>query len=86
MNITMNNVRIESIEDIIKLLQAPDEITLTNTSREARYACIVEVLVGVKYRTLRKKEKGVVKDFLVLVTGYADRHVKRLVRKWRGKG
>jgi hypothetical protein len=67
-------------------LQAPHDITLANASRKERYASIVEVLVGVKYRTLRKKEKGVVKDFLVLVTGYADRHVKRLIRTWHSKG
>lgn len=86
MNITMNNVRIESIEDITKLLQAPHELTLANPSRETRYAAVRETLVSVKYRSLSKKDRGVVKTFLARMTGYADRQVKRLIRKWHGKG
>lgn len=81
----MNNVHVESIEDIITLLQTPQNITLTHPTREERYACIREVLTAIKYPTLRKKEKGVVKLFLMMVTGYSEQQLKRLVRKWGSK-
>jgi hypothetical protein len=86
MNITMNNVHIKSMENIITLLQTPHTIIITDASRKARYACITETLIGVTYRTLSKKERGIVKTFLVTVTGYTDRQVKRLIQKWSGKG
>jgi hypothetical protein len=85
MNITMNNVHIRSIEDITKLMQAPHTLTLTHPTREERYGVIVETLVGVRYKTLRKKDAGIVQDFLVTVTGYSYRQVKRLVREWKSK-
>jgi len=86
MNITMKNVHIENIEDIIKLLQAPHEIALTNPTREERYACIRETLIAVRYKTLCKKDKGIVKTFLATVTKYQKQQLKRLIRKWKSKG
>ena len=85
MNITMNNVHIRSIEDITKLMQAPHTLALTNPTREERYGAIVETLVGVRYKTLRKKDAGIVQGFLVTVAGYSDRQVKRLVREWKSE-
>ena len=86
MNITMKNVHIESIDDIIKLLQAPHDLTLTNPTREERYACIRETLVSIRYNTLNKKKQGIVKEFLIIVTGYSDRQTKRLIHEWKSKG
>lgn len=83
MNITMNNVRVRSIEDITTLMQTRHQIILADRSRESRYACIVETLVAVGYLHLSKKERGMVKTFLIVMTGYADRQVKRLIRVWR---
>ncbi len=85
MNFTMNNVHIQSIEDIINLLQTPHEISLAHPTREERYACIREILIAVRYTTLRKKEKSVVKVFLKTVTGYSNQQLKRLIQKWKSK-
>jgi len=79
MNITMNNVHICSIEDIINLLQTPHTITLANQTQEERYSAIRETLTTIKYPTLAKKEKGVVKAFLATVTGYSAQQLKRLI-------
>ena len=86
MNITMNNVHIRSIEDIINLLQTPHTITLANQTREERYNAIRETLTAIKYPTLTKKDKGVVKAFLATVTGYSEQQLKRLIRTWKRTG
>ena len=86
MNLTMNQVHINSIEDITNLLQTHQKIALTNSTREERCACIREVLTTVKYPTLRKKEKGIVKTFLKAITKYEDKQLKRLIKKWVNNG
>lgn len=83
MNITMNNVHVKNIEDIITLLETPYTLTLAHTSREERYACIRDTLTALRYPTLRKRDKGMVKKFLAHVTGYSDKQVKRLLHTWK---
>jgi hypothetical protein len=86
MNLTMNNVHINSLEDITNILQTPQAITLATQTREERYNCIRATLVAVKYCTLKKKEKGIVKVFLSTVTGYSAQQLKRLILRWRRHG
>lgn len=55
-------------------------------SRQAKYEFIADTLTRLSYRTLRKKEKGEAKACLQKITGYEDRQMKRLIKKWKKKG
>lgn len=86
MNIIMNNVRIESIDDIRNLLQSPQPIRLAKNNRAARYQCIRETLQKTRYQQCSKRDKGLVKQFLGRVTGYGDQQLKRLIKTWKKEG
>lgn len=73
------------MEEIRDFLADNKKRELEIVSREDKYAFIVDTLVTLCYRKLRKKEKGEVKEFLKRVTGYEERQMKRLVKKWKSK-
>ncbi|MBU2010542.1 DDE-type integrase/transposase/recombinase [Patescibacteria group bacterium] len=82
----MKNVRIKTVEEIEKFLEGNQPVDLELSSRENKYSFIRSTLVGVMYKKLRKKDRGVVKAFLGKVTGYEERHLKRLIKKWKKSG
>ncbi len=71
---------------MLKFLMGNEQVDFEVASREDRYAFISDTLVRTKYKTLRKKDKGTVKMFLEKVTGYEDRHAKRLIKRWKKHG
>lgn len=86
MNIIMTNVHMNSIEEVGKFLQGNEKSSLEVLGREQKYECVSETLTRLRYRTLRKKEKGTVKTFLQKVTGYGEMQIKRLIKEWKRKG
>lgn len=86
MNIIMKNICVNSIEEVKKFLQGNKGVEFAIVSRKDKYEFIGDTLLRIKYKTLRKKEKGVVKELLKRLTGYRERQLKRLVKKWKKKG
>ncbi|KKW05613.1 MAG: hypothetical protein UY39_C0055G0005 [Candidatus Kaiserbacteria bacterium GW2011_GWC2_49_12] len=86
MNIIMKNIQIATVAEMLKFLMGNEQVDFEVASREDRYAFISDTLVRTKYKTLRKKDKGTVKMFLEKVTGYEDRHAKRLIKRWKKHG
>lgn len=82
----MTNVHIESIEEVEKFLRGNESRRFKLSSREDKYIFVSDTLVHLQYRTLRKKDKGLIKAFLSKVTGYGERQLKRLIKKWKKKG
>ena len=81
---TTNNI---NIHDITNLLQAATGVTLQREDpKEKRYRWIQDTLVATRYLTLRKKEKGLVLQYLSRYGGYSISQVKRLVRQYRQTG
>jgi len=84
MNIIMNTTRIVSINDIESFLQGLSQIEITtNSSKKEKYNFILETLIKLKYKQIRKKNKRTVKRYLQKVTGYSDNQIKRLIKKWK---
>lgn len=82
----MKNMQVKTVGDIKKFLEGSQQVNFEIVSREDRYTFISDTLVGVRYGKLRKKDRGTIKTFLVKVTGYEDRHIKRLTKEWQGHG
>jgi len=85
MNIIMKNVEFSELSEVKEFLAGNSKRKFEISSREDKYAFIERTLVALRYRTLRKKEKGTVKECLQKVTGYEDRQMKRLIKEWKSK-
>lgn len=81
----MKNVTFANIKEIRDFLAGNKERELEIVSREDKYKFIIDTLITLRYRNLRKKEKGEVKEFLKKVIGYEERQMKRLIREWKSK-
>jgi hypothetical protein len=86
MNITMNNVHMQDIEEVREFLKGNKRREFVIATREDKYEFIRDTLIGLRYKTLKKKDKGIVKTFLLKVTRYEDKQLKRLIQIWKNKG
>ena len=86
MNIIMRNIYFESITEVEEFLQGNKEVDIIINNREEKYDVIRNILVTLRYTTLRKKDKGLVKKCLEKVTGYSEQQTKRLIKTWKKNG
>ncbi len=74
---------ISTLEQIKTFLASSAEWDIKPGKKKEIYRWMQELLAKIRYRGLRKKEKKLVKIFLQKVTGYSQRHIKRLLQKHR---
>lgn len=77
----MNDSHPVSIIELKEFSKVAENYKYTANSIKEKYAWINSVLEKFKYHRLCKKEKSVVKNYLVSMTGYSNLHVKRLIGK-----
>jgi transposase InsO family protein len=80
----MNTDRITSIGDVENFLQGIEKVDFSVSSRKEKYQFISDTLVKLRYLTVRKKEKILIKRYLGKVTGFSKKQLKRLIKKWKG--
>lgn len=83
MKITMNITSIDSIEEIENFLQTNNRLQFSVESRKDKYNYISETLIKYRYKKARKKHRGIIKKYLSKVTGYENKQIKRLIKKWK---
>lgn len=83
MTLTMNISSITTLADIEKFLISSAQWNLKPGSKKEIYEWIQLLLLKIRYRKLRKKEKRLVRMFLQKVTGYSLIQLKRLLQKHR---
>ena len=86
MNIIMNNLKLESIEEVKAFLTANKNTSFTFSNRKDKYEFIRDTLVKLRYTTTKKKDKGIIKKYLRKITGYSPQQIKRLIREWKDNG
>lgn len=86
MTITMNDSHFVSIAQLKEFLKVGAEMTFAGYARKEVYAWMTEVLNRFRYRSLRKRDKTVVKAYLRKMTGYSDAQMTRLIKKKRKRG
>ncbi len=87
--IKMNDSTLDSSDTIKSFLAATGNIKLSVT-KEQRYAWVAGTLKRTGYFTLRKKEKSIIREYLIRASGYSRSQLTRLiqqykVRRWIGK-
>ncbi len=74
--------KIKTVFDIKRILDACRDLDFKNTDKENTYKWINGLLKKFCYFSLSKKQKGVLKRYIVKMTGYSDRQVKRLIKRY----
>lgn len=79
----MNISTITTLGQIKEFLESSAQWDLKPGKKKETYLWMQGLLAKTRYRKLRKKEKKLIKMFLHKVTGYSQRHLKRLLQKHR---
>jgi len=86
MTLTMNDSRIVSINQLEEVIKVGNHITFQGVSKEEKYEWIGKTLDKFRYHALRKKEKSMVKQYIMQMTGYSDSQFGKLVAKKKKVG
>ena len=81
MMMTMDDSRIQTLEQIRSVLESSQELAFKGASRAERYSWVEEVLARLDYFHLGKKGKGLVKSYLERMSGMSRAQVTRLVSR-----
>lgn len=80
MNIIMSINHIQSIEQVKDFLLRMESVELETSSKQEIYEWMQDFLFELRYHSLQKKQKGLIKQFLKKVTGYSSVQLKRLLK------
>ena len=86
MTITMNDSRLNSIDDINQFLQSTQEIFFKRTGRAQTYPWIEQTLIKLSYMGLSKAEKSIVKQYIAKITKYSRAQITRLISQYVSSG
>ena len=79
MTLTMTDSYLRTVAEIKDFLQHSSKIVFRRRSRPEAYAWIEKVLMRLKYVSLNKPDKGVLRAYIGLITGYSRAQVTRLI-------
>jgi len=82
MNITMQNLERLSLDEMKEFVEGNRKVCFSTETREETYGFIEGTLKSQQYRKLNKGQKGIVRRFLVKVTGLSRAQMARLVGRW----
>jgi hypothetical protein len=80
--LTMDDRQLSSIYKVEQFTENAASVEFHGTSRREKYAWIESTLTRFRYRFLRKKDRSVIKQFIVTTTGYSDVQSKRLIGQY----
>src|SRR5712692_4580977 len=82
MNITMQNIERLTLDQIREFVEGSRSIGFAEPKREAIYEFIERVLKSQQYRRLSRGQKGIVRRFLVKMTGLSRAQLTRWIGRW----
>lgn len=86
----MNDNHLTSVAQLTELINAAESLGVERVRRhdstDEVYEWMSGVLVRLRYLHLKKREKGLVRRYLIHYSGYTESHVDTLIRKYRDTG
>lgn len=82
----MDDSGIKDVADLKRFLKGSSQIKLQGISRDEQYAWVSKSLDRFLYFKQRKKDKCVVKKYLMRMTGFSDAQMTRLIARKRDDG
>jgi len=86
MVIMMNDSKLNSINQIKGFLSETEAVEFDRKSKKEAYGWIEETLKRFHYVILSKKEKGLIRRYLMKITGYSRSQLARHIRQYRNEG
>jgi transposase InsO family protein len=86
MQLIMNDTRLKTIEQVWRFVQGSQGLELKPVNREEKYRWLESVLMRFRYDTLNRRDKGVIRKYLMQVTGYSRAQVCRLISEYQLEG
>lgn len=90
MTIDMKDDSIKSVAQLSALIKAAEtlgvETVERKNSKDEVYAWLNDLLLRLRYRSLRKKDKGLVRKYLRLYSGYTESHIDHLISAYAAQG
>ena len=83
MTITMNDIKVENVAELAHLIKLGKDIEFLGKDRNEVYAWIETTLTKFRYFWETKKNRGIVKRYLITMTGYSEEQIDKLI--WRKK-
>ena len=83
----MNADDLNTIDQLRSFLDGSQAIAFEVAGdKEARYQWIGDTLIKFKYRTLGKRDKGVLIQYLIKISGYSRQQITRMIKQYHDKG
>ena len=86
MNINMNDDNVMSIAQLREFLKLSNSATFSREDQDEAYEWIGRTLGKFRYTRLRKRDKGIVKQYLMAMTGYSETQIDRLIARKKDTG
>ena len=81
MTLGRNDDNVVSIAQLREFLKLSQGAKFTSENRKEAYEWVGRTLTKFRYSRLRKKEKGIVKKYLITMTGYSETQIDRLINR-----
>lgn len=81
MTIAMTDTKLSSIDELEAFLKASDGLVFKAQIKGEKYEWVKKTLGKFKYAKLRKKNRGLVRSYLMKMTGYSPSQITRLIDK-----
>ena len=82
----MNTRLIKTLKQVKELLQTTTNLEPGWESKDECYQWIETTLRHFRYRNLNKSEKGIIKQYLMIASGYSRAQITRLIKAYLTQG
>ena len=82
----MHNTRSITILEMNQLLKASTVLSFQAKNKTEAYAWIENLLQATAYKTQTKKDKGIVRNYAMKMTGYSDAQLERMIKQYALRG
>ena len=86
MQITMRHAERLTLAEMREFLSASSTLSFAGTGRKQIYGLLERVLRTHEYLALSKKDKGIVRRYLIRISGLSKAQITRLIARWRERG
>jgi hypothetical protein len=90
MHMTMNDIDLTEVSQLPALIDAAKSLGSNKVERldstKERYSWMSGLLIRMRYRFLKRKEKRIVREYLSLYSGYTTSHIDHLIAGYKTVG
>jgi predicted DNA-binding transcriptional regulator AlpA len=86
MTIDMNDTHLTSVTQLAELVKFGDSVKFNSHNQEETYDWISQALGKFHYFSESKKNRGIIKNYVMTLTGYSDSQIDKLIKRKKTYG